>query len=96
VVVASLSRAARRRQGAGIPIAVVRAPRLSVLEEPDPGSIAGGGVAHHAIRRVVHSVRGGLGEIDQRRLDSPADVVRVSEIELEEDRVDVLLDGALG
>src|SRR3954453_11643642 len=44
-----------------------------------------------AVRRGL-----GLGEEDERRLDALADLLDVGEVELEEDRVDVLLDGALG
>src|SRR3954447_7426616 len=39
---------------------------------------------------------GVLGEVDQRRLHAAADVDGVAEAELEEDCVDVLLDGAFG
>ena len=36
-----------------------------------------------------------VGQVDQRGLDAPADVLLVRQPELHEDRVDVLLDGAL-
>src|SRR5438045_15723 len=48
--------------------------------------LSGGGLARH---------RGSLGEIQQRRGDAPADVGVVDQVELREDRIDVLLDRPL-
>ena len=47
-------------------------------------------------RHSAGGQRVGLGQEEQRRLDALADVLGVGQVELEEDRVDVLLDGALG
>src|SRR5215203_6044266 len=52
------------------------------------------GASERACRFGV--LRGRVREVDQRRLDAPADVLRVAEIELGEDAVDVALDCTLG
>src|SRR5690349_15823647 len=51
--------------------------------------------AHPRAASAARSGAVGLGEVDQRRLDPAADLLGLAQPELQEDRVDVLLDCAL-
>ena len=63
---------------------------------PTGGCHRTGRGAHPAGRSGLRPLGFLLGEVDQRRLDAAAEVLGAGQPELEEDRVDVLLDRALG
>ena len=72
----------------------LRRPRRKGVRLPIPGRLC---TKARRVRQLTRGVLVGfLREVDERRLHPPAEVLGVREPELHEDRVDVLLDGALG